>query len=317
MKKRISNAKTPLQRGYCGHIHYDHFGLIDMGGRVYDPILGRFLSPDPYVQAPENSQNFNRFSYCLNNPLKYTDPTGEFVWLPFAIGGIIGGIQGYMIGKSSGLSGWGRFATTFFGAGIGAASAGFGSYVSSSAGVMANTLSVVGGSYYNSIGMSILGGFCGQNIPLCISFGAGSLTFGENGIELGYLGKKGNQWYENLGYGLGAMASVSDFLVGSHPQDVDLVTEHSDLTGHVAIVEPGTETAVPHCKDPNALISVGPDRINFPNGSWHRMPGCNTWDSYSRQGEKIWRNTLRVNKKTIVRYSNWLNRQCDGGAFHV
>ena len=70
MKKRISNAKTQLQRGYCGHLHYDHFGLIDMGGRVYDPILGRFLTPDPYVQAPENSQNFNRFSYCLNNPLK-------------------------------------------------------------------------------------------------------------------------------------------------------------------------------------------------------------------------------------------------------
>ncbi len=95
MKKRISNAKTPLQRGYCGHIHYDHFGLIDMGGRVYDPILGRFLSPDPYVQAPENSQNFNRYSYCLNNPLKYTDPTGEFVWWPvitfastFAVGNL-------------------------------------------------------------------------------------------------------------------------------------------------------------------------------------------------------------------------------------
>ncbi len=93
--RTISNNKTPLQRGYCGHIHYDHFGLIDMGGRVYDPILGRFLSPDPYVQAPENSQNYNRYSYCLNNPLKYTDPTGEFVWLPvialastFAVGNL-------------------------------------------------------------------------------------------------------------------------------------------------------------------------------------------------------------------------------------
>ena len=42
----------------------------------YD-ALGRFLSPDPYVQAPDFSQNFNRYSYCLNNPLKYTDPDGE------------------------------------------------------------------------------------------------------------------------------------------------------------------------------------------------------------------------------------------------
>jgi hypothetical protein len=45
---------------------------------MYDPVLGRFLSPDPFVQAPDFSQNFNRYSYCLNNPLKYTDPSGGF-----------------------------------------------------------------------------------------------------------------------------------------------------------------------------------------------------------------------------------------------
>lgn len=52
-----------------------------MNARLYDPAIGRFLSPDPYVQAPGNSQNFNRYSYCLNNPLKYNDPSGEFWWL--------------------------------------------------------------------------------------------------------------------------------------------------------------------------------------------------------------------------------------------
>ncbi len=49
-----------------------------MNGRLYDPIVGRFLSPDPYIQAPDNTQSFNRYSYCLNNPLKYTDPSGEW-----------------------------------------------------------------------------------------------------------------------------------------------------------------------------------------------------------------------------------------------
>ena len=53
------------------------FGLVNMNGRLYDPTLGRFLSPDNYVQEPGNSQSFNRYSYCLNNPLKYTDPSGE------------------------------------------------------------------------------------------------------------------------------------------------------------------------------------------------------------------------------------------------
>ena len=68
-----------LGRGYTGHEHLRQFGLINMNARLYDPYLGRFLSPDPYVQAPDFSQNFNRYSYALNNPLKYTDESGEFL----------------------------------------------------------------------------------------------------------------------------------------------------------------------------------------------------------------------------------------------
>ena len=49
-----------------------------MNGRIYDPTLGRFLQADPHIQAPENSQSFNRYSYVLNNPLSYTDPSGYF-----------------------------------------------------------------------------------------------------------------------------------------------------------------------------------------------------------------------------------------------
>jgi uncharacterized protein (TIGR02594 family) len=64
------------KRGFTGHEMLDDFGLIHMNGRIYDPELGRFLSTDPYVQVPEYSQNFNRYSYVLNNPLTYTDPTG-------------------------------------------------------------------------------------------------------------------------------------------------------------------------------------------------------------------------------------------------
>ena len=49
-----------------------------MNGRIYDPLVGRFLSVDNYVQDPTNTQHYNRYSYCLNNPLKYSDPSG---WL--------------------------------------------------------------------------------------------------------------------------------------------------------------------------------------------------------------------------------------------
>ncbi|RCW31946.1 RHS repeat-associated core domain-containing protein, partial [Marinilabilia salmonicolor] len=69
-----------LGRGYTGHEHLPWFGLVNMNGRVYDPALGRFLSPDPYVQAPDFTQSFNRYSYCINNPLLYVDYTG-YTWL--------------------------------------------------------------------------------------------------------------------------------------------------------------------------------------------------------------------------------------------
>ncbi|MEA5446865.1 RHS repeat-associated core domain-containing protein, partial [Gammaproteobacteria bacterium AB-CW1] len=65
-------------RGYTGHEHLDVVGLIHMNGRVYDPNLGRFLSPDPFVQFPESSQGFNRYTYVGNDPLSHTDPSGYF-----------------------------------------------------------------------------------------------------------------------------------------------------------------------------------------------------------------------------------------------
>jgi len=73
-----------LGRGYTGHEQLPVFGLVNMNARLYDPALGRFLSPDPYVQNPTSVQNFNRYSYALNNPLRYTDPSGESFWPWFA-----------------------------------------------------------------------------------------------------------------------------------------------------------------------------------------------------------------------------------------
>ena len=64
------------QRGYTGHEHLPSLGLIHMNGRAYAPGLQRFLSPDPVLQAPANAQSHNRYAYCLNNPLRYTDPSG-------------------------------------------------------------------------------------------------------------------------------------------------------------------------------------------------------------------------------------------------
>ncbi|WP_163273817.1 RHS repeat-associated core domain-containing protein [Dysgonomonas sp. 511] len=88
-----------LARGYTGHEHLPWFGLINMNARLYDPVVGRFLSPDPYVQAPFFSQNFNRYSYALNNPLRYNDPSGELF-------GFVGGLLKGTFNFFEGLGKW-------------------------------------------------------------------------------------------------------------------------------------------------------------------------------------------------------------------
>ncbi|GGF25802.1 RHS repeat-associated core domain-containing protein [Flavobacterium limi] len=78
-----------LDRGYTSHEHLAEVGLIHMNGRLYDPVLRSFLMPDNFIQQPENTQNYNRYAYVLNNPLMYTDPNGEVI-IGFAGAVIIG-----------------------------------------------------------------------------------------------------------------------------------------------------------------------------------------------------------------------------------
>ena len=81
-------------RGYTGHEMLDAVGIIHMNGRIYDPNLGRFMQADPVIQFPDYSQSWNRYSYVLNNPLAYTDPTGYIIpiFTALAVGIVASGI---------------------------------------------------------------------------------------------------------------------------------------------------------------------------------------------------------------------------------
>ncbi|MCL1676504.1 RHS repeat-associated core domain-containing protein [Elizabethkingia meningoseptica] len=75
-----------LGRGYTSHEHFEEIGIIHMNGRLYDPLLRRFLNADENIQDPYNTQIYNKYGYVINNPLMYNDPTGEMIWwLPLAI----------------------------------------------------------------------------------------------------------------------------------------------------------------------------------------------------------------------------------------
>ncbi len=110
-----------LNRGFTGHEVVPDNDLVHMDGRVYDPTIGRFLSPDNYVPTGD-TQGFNRYSYCLNNPLKYVDPDGELPWLIPIIAGTIN-----VIANLDGGHGLGYHVANFFvGAGAGVVAMGSG-----------------------------------------------------------------------------------------------------------------------------------------------------------------------------------------------
>ncbi len=70
------NSNGGTDRGYTGHEHLDDVGIVHMNGRLFDPLIGRFMQGDPLIQDPGNLQNFDRYAYCYNNPLSCTDPSG-------------------------------------------------------------------------------------------------------------------------------------------------------------------------------------------------------------------------------------------------
>jgi RHS repeat-associated protein len=80
-----------LIRGYTGHEDLPEFDLVNMNGRLYEPLTGRMKSVDDHLGNDGNSQAFNRYSYCNNNPLSSIDPTGEDGLL-LAFGFIAGGL---------------------------------------------------------------------------------------------------------------------------------------------------------------------------------------------------------------------------------
>ena len=141
---KIEKKILLIDRGYTSHEHFQEVGIIHMNGRLYDPLLRRFLNADENIQDPYNTQNYNKYGYVLNNPLMYNDPSGEFVfaifaalpafWGAAATAAVIGatvGLASYTIGLAvtGNLDQWnigGALKATLFGAISGAATFGLG-----------------------------------------------------------------------------------------------------------------------------------------------------------------------------------------------
>jgi RHS repeat-associated protein len=76
---RYTSGTTPMARRFAGQIEDATIGLYFYNARYYDPALGRFVSADTIVPSPGDPQSLNRYSYVLNSPLNYRDPSGHAV----------------------------------------------------------------------------------------------------------------------------------------------------------------------------------------------------------------------------------------------
>jgi len=93
-KDRFTESATafPVSKRFTGQILDEETGLYFYNARYYDPVLGRFIQPDSMISDLDNPQSYNRYSYTLNNPLKYTDPSGHIVFLAAVYGLITYGV---------------------------------------------------------------------------------------------------------------------------------------------------------------------------------------------------------------------------------
>lgn len=161
-----------FDRGFTGHEHLLGFRLINMNGRMYDPVTSTFLSVDNFVQDPSSTQSFNRYAYCMNNPLKYTDPDGE--WAHLVIGALIGGI----VNVATNIKHIDTFGEGLAYFGIGAAAG------------------VVGAATGGAVaGAMKLGGFV-----------SGAVSGAASGASSGFITGSGNAWMQGANFGQGLKA---------------------------------------------------------------------------------------------------------------
>ncbi len=222
---------SKIYRGFTGHEMLPQFALINMNGRMYDPVVGRMLSPDNFVQNPGNPQSYNRYSYALNNPLVYVDPDGEFIFtvlaaifcpplLPYAIAADFGGMMNLAMNAQN-IENFGQGLAYYgIGAAAGAIGAGVGAGVNAALvgkGFMAGvtgTANAVGTGFFSGLVTGGASGFTSGFI----------LGFGNTGMEGGNIGDMFNAGLKQ-GLNSGAMGAAMGGIMGG----IDAVNHDKDF----------------------------------------------------------------------------------------
>ncbi len=275
-------------RGFTGHEHLDAFSLIDMGGRVYDPMLGSFLSIDPYIQAPDNWLNYNRYLYCYGNPQIYTDPSGEFITaliIGVAVGVTLGTLSGVIAGRCNGATGWDLVKYGLVGALAGGVSGAVGVGVSVIVGMTALSGTVLGGAVIGAsagltnglisgYGFARLGGSSvGQSLLSGLKSGAIGLASGAiiggtvQGISNVYHGR--NFWTGKPSVSAASVANSASS-TANQPADMTLDEFASQYGSNKKVIG-----HYPEYVEMSKELNVKP--FSVPDKYWNRMTPTEQW----------------------------------------
>ena len=200
---------------------FDNTGLYYYGARYYDPELGRFITADPTIQHPYDPQDFNRYAYARNNPIKYIDPTGHGIL--DVIGRIIGGIVGGAVAVVTGNPAAGVAVYSAISSGFSAIESGANIGQAIGIGVVSGlTAYAVGNIVGNAVGDTFgtfWGGLAAASVGGAAGGAAGAAMWGgdvERGALGGLAGGAGSFLFGPvIGAGLGAEAAGGDFWEGA------------------------------------------------------------------------------------------------------
>jgi hypothetical protein len=226
---------------------------------MYDPVTRRVISPDNLIPEPDNTQAYNRYTYCYNNPLKYTDPDGnEPITAAIIIGAAIGAYAGGKVAHANGydFNDWQTYAYIAGGAVVGGASGGLGASIATSGVAGAKTAAIVFASHSNSMGMAALSQ---GKTSVGVSFGFASYNYTNNEWN-GIWNWSENSTLENIGYSLGAFANFTDVMgaINTPNETHQLHTDNTELKGGF---DPGHSAFT---KNGKPSLSFGPAKSDNP-----------------------------------------------------
>ena len=216
--------------GFGGHEHIDIFELVNMNGRMYDPVVGRFISADPFIQSIDYTQSLNRYAYCISNPLSLIDPSG-YSWFSNNWKSITASIVGIAVSVVT--------AGTASGPGIALIAGSVGGAAGALTGALLNGANI-GQVAKNTLVGAIIGGASG-----ILNYGSGEGTFLEklfkHTFSQGWLeGVQGGDAFH--GFMMGAVIGTSGSYISAHADKlsrIEMIAANAIIGGTVSEIGGG------------------------------------------------------------------------------